>query len=473
MRGAERGPVRRWMTYSIALAVIGAMALGGTAATAAPVSFDQTFGTAGSNPVSIPEGVQRINVVLIGAPGASTSPSSGTTISGGRGARVAGPLGVTPGETIFAVVGGSPASTTRWIGGFNGGGTSPRNVPNFDNPGGGGGGASDIRLDPSDLSSRVAVAGGGGGAGRSSNPDGASAGGAGGHGWSSAVNGAGGSGPSSGGAGGGGGATAAAGGSAGSGVGDGGNGTAGGVGIGGAGGLSLFNAPSGGGGSGGGGLFGGGGGGAGGDLSSFTAGAGGGGGSSLLPSAGATIGVADAGASASIRISYEIPETALDSPPPAFTNETAPEFTFSGSGAGLTGFMCSLDGGAPESCTSPTASEPLADGPHSFAVHAVNDQTNFDPTPAISEFRVDTAAPNTTIKRLPKSIRMSRLKVRFKADERADFECGLNGKRARDCDSPYRTPRLKAGRNVLRIAATDRAGNAEAKPAKAVVKVKR
>ncbi len=118
--------------------------------------------TSGSNPFKVRGGIFTIHVVAVG--GAGGGPG------GGQGARVEGDLAVVRGTTLYAVVGGNGTGIQP---GSNGGGqagltdacagnpTSPGCLP----AGWAGGGASDLRTSPNDLSSRVLVAGGGGGVG--------------------------------------------------------------------------------------------------------------------------------------------------------------------------------------------------------------------------------------------------------------------------------------------------------------------
>ena len=86
------------------------------------------------------------------------------------------------------------------------------------------------------------------------------------------------------------------------------------------------------------------------------------------------------------------------------TAETSIRFTFSGTdtGTGATGvdhFVCTVDGGTPvDPCTSPfDVTGPLADGPHTFEVYAVDAVGNVDPTPATFNWDVDNSDPETTI----------------------------------------------------------------------------
>lgn len=79
----------------------------------------------------------------------------------------------------------------------------------------------------------------------------------------------------------------------------------------------------------------------------------------------------------------------------------------------------------------------------------------------------DADPPNTKIKRGPKGKTADRTpKFRFKADEPATFDCKLDRKRWRPCESPRKFRRRGFGRHKFKVRATDLAGNLEEKPAK-------
>ncbi len=108
---------------------------------------------------TVPGGVSSVSVTATGAAGGG--PSSGTSLTAGRGAVVTGSVAVTPGQVLFVEVGGTGGIPS---GGFNGGGDgATRNSLSV----GGGGGASDVRLvsraSGGSLGSRQIVAAGGGG----------------------------------------------------------------------------------------------------------------------------------------------------------------------------------------------------------------------------------------------------------------------------------------------------------------------
>jgi hypothetical protein len=121
----------------------------------------------------VPAGVSTLHVVAVGARGGNgAGPEAG---AGGLAAMATADLPVTPGQTLFVLVGGNgnpgqiPAAA---LGGFNGGGGGGGSGSAGCDGAGGGGGETDVRtisatsLDTiGSLNSRVIVAGGGGGGG--------------------------------------------------------------------------------------------------------------------------------------------------------------------------------------------------------------------------------------------------------------------------------------------------------------------
>jgi hypothetical protein len=107
---------------------------------------------------TVPACVTSITVQLYGAQGGNAAVGG----TGGLGGYVTGTLAVTPGDVLNIYVGGQN--------GYNGGGTGGQDGNNTfgglpGNLAASGGGASDIRLNGTLVTDRVAVAGGGGGAG--------------------------------------------------------------------------------------------------------------------------------------------------------------------------------------------------------------------------------------------------------------------------------------------------------------------
>jgi hypothetical protein len=145
------------------------LASAGPALAASPVTV--TFTSAGEHPFTVPAGVTSIHVVAIGGQGGYGY------VAGGLGARAESDLTVTPGQTLYAEVGGTGSSATQsgavQAGGLGGGGTGGSFLDHSSSAalsGAGGGGASDVRtcaVGPFTCpgSSRLLVAAGGGGAG--------------------------------------------------------------------------------------------------------------------------------------------------------------------------------------------------------------------------------------------------------------------------------------------------------------------
>ena len=86
-----------------------------------------------------------------------------------------------------------------------------------------------------------------------------------------------------------------------------------------------------------------------------------------------------------------LPDTIIDSTPPAASNTSSATFTFRATlPDGI--FACTLDGADPAPCTSPTTYDNLSDGAHDFTVQSTAGGAT-DPTPATYSWSVDTQAP--------------------------------------------------------------------------------
>ena len=153
------GRMRRCLGLFAAL--LGALAAVLAAPTVASAATTETFNyTGGVQTWTVPAGVTSASFDIYGASGGESSYGGG-----GKGGRALSDLTLTPGSTVYIVVGGAGA----WPGaGYNGGGYGVR----F-----GGGGATDIRIGGLSLNNRVLVAGGGGGAGNNVGDSGGNGGG--------------------------------------------------------------------------------------------------------------------------------------------------------------------------------------------------------------------------------------------------------------------------------------------------------
>ena len=115
------------------------------------------------------------------------------------------------------------------------------------------------------------------------------------------------------------------------------------------------------------------------------------------------------------------PQTTIDSGPAGPTTDTTPTFGFSASEAGST-FECRVDGGGFSVCSSLLNTPPLADGAHTVAVRATDDQGNTDASPATRSFTVDTSAPDVDLGGKKKQKATKKLKVKVTVDEDGSAE---------------------------------------------------
>ncbi|MGH2556243.1 MAG: hypothetical protein ACRDHO_11060 [Actinomycetota bacterium] len=178
-----------------------------------------------------------------------------------------------------------------------------------------------------------------------------------------------------------------------------------------------------------------------------------------------------------------LPETAITvGPDEGSTSDSADAiFEFESTPFGSS-FECSLDSGAFQACVSPRIYSGLTDGSHTFSVRARDANGNRDLTPATRTWTVgdtgqpapplDETAPGTEILsgpegRVEKKMKRNRAKVRFTfgSDEpNVTFECKMDDRRWKSCESEEAF-RLKKGKHVLQVRATDAAGNTDETPA--------
>ena len=162
-----------------------------------------------------------------------------------------------------------------------------------------------------------------------------------------------------------------------------------------------------------------------------------------------------------------LPQTTIDSGPPATTTSTSASFEFSASETGVT-FACSLDGAAFATCTSPSPYSGLSLGTHEFRVQATDAAGNADPAPATYSWTIeaaDTSPPETTIDSGPIGpTNDSTPTFAFSSEEGATFECSLDGGDSRAARLPTRPPPSATARH-LRGRGRDAAGNVDPTPA--------
>jgi hypothetical protein len=176
------------------------------------------------------------------------------------------------------------------------------------------------------------------------------------------------------------------------------------------------------------------------------------------------------------------PDTTITSGPSGPTNPNDPlhplrwEFT---SDEPWADFQCTVvdtleDVSAPATswdfCTSGhTISTPAEGTSKVFAVRAVDDQTNEDPTPDPRAFSVDTVAPGTAIDSGPSGgavTTTSTPQFFFSSpDPSAGFLCRFDLGNFFECPNPFTAGPLSDGEHTLEVAAIDAAGNFDQTPA--------
>ncbi|QRK07268.1 hypothetical protein JQX13_45715 [Archangium violaceum] len=161
------------------------------------------------------------------------------------------------------------------------------------------------------------------------------------------------------------------------------------------------------------------------------------------------------------------PETSLGTKPPLLTNSTEATFSFSSNETGVT-YQCSLDGGAYATCTSEKKYTGLSQGPHTFAVRAVDAAGNVDGSPATYSWTVDTEAPETSLGTKPPAVTSSTSATFTFSSTSSDvvgFECALNGGSFATCTSGVEYTGLAQGLRSFAVRAVDGAGNKDGSPA--------
>lgn len=177
------------------------------------------------------------------------------------------------------------------------------------------------------------------------------------------------------------------------------------------------------------------------------------------------------------------PETKIDSAPPDPSPSSAASFTYESNEPG-SAFECSLDGAPFSACAaSGVTYAGLVNGPHAFAVRAIDPSANVDPSPAGYSFSVAAGAPPPPspspppapqtffAKKAPAKTRDRTPTFRFSSDlPGASFECEVDHGPFRPCHSPFTTKRLKPGRHSFAVRAVVD-GDADQSPARVRFKV--
>jgi hypothetical protein len=149
------------------------------------------------------------------------------------------------------------------------------------------------------------------------------------------------------------------------------------------------------------------------------------------------------------------PPTTIVVKPADPSNDASPTFTFTASEGT---FRCKLDGGEFEACASPETYPSVADGAHTFTVHAVDALGNPGPD-ALYSWTIDTVAPTTTITQQPTNpSNDASPSFAFTVSEPANAQCKLDGAAFTSCSSPV-TYDAADGLHTFSVRATDATGN--------------
>ncbi|MBX3154958.1 MAG: Ig-like domain repeat protein [Deltaproteobacteria bacterium] len=171
-------------------------------------------------------------------------------------------------------------------------------------------------------------------------------------------------------------------------------------------------------------------------------------------------GVAGAPAVASFTVDTIAPDTVITVAPSDVETTAVASFTFAASpAADGAAFECAIDGNGFTPCSSPaTVTRP--DGPHTFAVRAIDAAGNVDSTPATHGWTIDTVGPVLLLtQRPPNPSNVATPTFVFSSpDPTATFTCQIDGVTTfTACSSPFTTPPLADGLRTFRLRATDAA----------------
>jgi hypothetical protein len=159
------------------------------------------------------------------------------------------------------------------------------------------------------------------------------------------------------------------------------------------------------------------------------------------------------------------PDTVIDTGPPATGTATSATFTFRGTARtnAVAGFSCRLDGGAPESCSSPWTVTGLSSGAHTVEVTAIDSSGLDDLSPAVWGWTVSASGPQATLTTKPTNPSGSKTATfAFGGPAGSTFLCSLDDALPTTCTSPATYSGLTVGAHTFAVAA--RAGGITGTP---------
>jgi hypothetical protein len=162
------------------------------------------------------------------------------------------------------------------------------------------------------------------------------------------------------------------------------------------------------------------------------------------------------------------PDTVLTERPPVADNSVVVRFDFESAEPNVT-YECSVDNAAFVACEPDQEFGPLGEGPHSFAVRALDRAGNVDSTPAIHAWSIDTTMPDTQILSGPNDI-VGTTSATFTfnspdAGGGATFTCSLDGGAFTPCASPATFTGLAERMHTFQVRVRDAVGNLDPTPA--------
>jgi large repetitive protein len=157
------------------------------------------------------------------------------------------------------------------------------------------------------------------------------------------------------------------------------------------------------------------------------------------------------------------PDTTIVSGPSGPTRSTSATFDFSSNEAGVT-YLCRLDA-VTAPCSDPRSWTGLAQGSHTLTVWARDAAGNYDATPAVRTWTVDTIRPDTFLSGPSGTVTSTSATFDFSSNEaNVTYLCRLDTATA-PCSDPKTYTGLSVGSHTLTVWARDAAGNYDATPA--------
>jgi len=155
------------------------------------------------------------------------------------------------------------------------------------------------------------------------------------------------------------------------------------------------------------------------------------------------------------------PESSILVQPSTPTKNTSQTITFTSNEPST--YRCRLNSSAYASCASPVVYNNLGDANYTFSVLATDLAGNEESEASSVSWRVDKAAPSTTITDEPPSlINSANVRFSFESNESGStFECSLDDSVFTDCESPIEYSGLSEGLHNFSVLAIDPAGNRE------------